>query len=83
MSHEVHRRCVQLSDLSVNLTGVSPATAREVAALLPAAVAAEIGRPVPTETGPQSESSATAVTARLAREIAGRIQGVLAEREGR
>lgn len=79
MRHEVHRRAVRIEGLDVRLSGVEPRVARRVAAALPSAVAAEIGRGDPpagrglTLAG----GGAAEVTRALAREIAARVRAGL------
>ena len=79
MRHEVHRRAVRIDGLDVQLSGVAPRVARRVAAALPSAVAAEIGRgdPPAGQGLTLAGGGAAEVTRALAREIAARIRAGL------
>jgi len=79
-----HRRVV-IPHMQLKLSGVSPATARQVADALPGAVAAEMGRSDPPAHAPLTLDKATsgAVTQALAREVAARLRsGIAAKEEG-
>jgi len=81
MSHNQTRRRVVIPDMSLKLSGVTPAIARKVAADLPQAVtmAMSATRTAQDARLSQTDQSPAAITVRLANEIAGRIQSGLAK----
>lgn len=84
MSNSHIRRQVVIPVMSLKLSGVSPATARKVAADLPHAVTTAMLATQTPQNAPLSltDQSPAAITARLATEIAGRVQGDLSKRRG-
>ncbi len=79
MKDEGRRRAVRIDGLDLHLSGVEPQVARAVAAALPSAVAAEMGRgDAPAGDGlTLSAGGVNEVTRALAREIAARIRAGL------